>query len=330
MCNHLYYELVHRGLPGTEGCVAFFFVLSGFVLCQGYAERYMSGYAPSYQSFMVKRFKRVFPLHWACCLLFLVFVGNLTVGSLIEMRHQFMLVQSWIPVSEIYYSGNSVSWFLSDILFCYAMFPIVVRGVFAPVRRVVPMAIVVLLSYFAVVHSVSDKDMYYVLYVSPFMRLLDFVLGMFVWRIYRAHGGLIFKSNVLRNIAETSVVVIFLLMCFFQNFVPERFTLASYWWPAVAGLVLVFAQCGSRRDSLARRLLQHPAMLWLGGLSFNIYMVHFIVIWTYMRYIDSVPYGHKLIVLIPTVFTSTIAVAWLLNRYVEKWFNDRRLVASSK
>ena len=109
---------------GGDCGVAFFFILSGFVLVQGSYNKQNSvpitcQHHPEYKAFIFNRLSKVYPLHLLC--LSAVLLLKTTVS--IQDFSNLLLLQSWIPLADWYFSGNAVSWCLSDFLFFYAIFP---------------------------------------------------------------------------------------------------------------------------------------------------------------------------------------------------------------
>ena len=97
--------------------VDFFLILSGFVMSAGYEMKVVSSQF-SYRSFMLKRLIRVYPLHLLCLIGFIIIA--LISAAPVSYRcliPNLLLLQSWFPMQSVYFSGNAVSWCLSDLLF---------------------------------------------------------------------------------------------------------------------------------------------------------------------------------------------------------------------
>lgn len=113
-------ELFEAG--GSCG-VSFFLLLSGFVMSRGYAEKVAQpGF--SWRHYMGRRILRLWPLHLVCLLVAVavrVFLYGEEIGGWWWLPN-LCLLQSWLPYPHIYFSGNAVSWCLSDLLFFYALF----------------------------------------------------------------------------------------------------------------------------------------------------------------------------------------------------------------
>lgn len=106
----------------TEGgvlAVYFFFILRGFVLAYSYQERLVTGQIISH-SFYIGRLSKLYPLHILCFVVAaLLIIKTLSWKQILIAPVNLALLQSWIPVKDVYFSFNAVSWFSSDILFFY-------------------------------------------------------------------------------------------------------------------------------------------------------------------------------------------------------------------
>ncbi|KAA6341559.1 hypothetical protein EZS27_010629 [termite gut metagenome] len=103
--------------------VTFFFILSGFVLSYSYWGK-LSERKIHFWDFLKRRVIKLYPLHLLCLFVALVFSRfSLPIKTIIP---NMLLLQSWIPIQGYYFSGNAVSWCLSNEIFFYFIFPMLV------------------------------------------------------------------------------------------------------------------------------------------------------------------------------------------------------------
>ena len=131
-------ELISTGPVG----VSLFLVLSGFCMTYSYLDKSEKTPCPSFMNnlkFARDKIKKLYPLH-VVTLLFvaLVIFGELILynGSGTEIAKQgsyfvanALLLQSWIPWRDGYFSFNAVSWYLSTSAFSYFIFLWVFREI---------------------------------------------------------------------------------------------------------------------------------------------------------------------------------------------------------
>lgn len=165
--------------------VSFFIVLSGFVMSAGYGNRCRER-SFIYLNFLEKRLVRLYPLH-LLCLIFFVIIRLLSshAPEWKTLIPNLLLVQSWIPDSEYYFSRNAVSWCLADMLFFYVSFPLLVRFVFVCKKRLCLFLFGVFLLYFTTLHFIREEKVHAFFYIFPLSRLVDFIIGMLLYHIYQ-------------------------------------------------------------------------------------------------------------------------------------------------
>ncbi len=293
--------------------VSLFFVLSGFVLSEGYGERVRTGQL-CWRQFFFRRWARIYPLHLLGALLFLVAYRQYVDPS--DWPYavcNLALVQSWVPLHDCYFSLNGLSWFLSSILLAYAMFPCIWRVVNAcRLRTAMIFALIIAGVYVGVVACLPDSVTEAWLYVFPPVRLLDFSLGVLCHRVYRhvqASGG-------LRHAAlwEWLPVVLFAGNVVVSPYLPERFFYVAQFWPTAAATVLVFALADSARAGWLTRGLRLRFMVALGSISFEFYLLHAIwmeiMVYVFFRLHIVLPAA----VQYTAVFLLLLPICWTVHR----------------
>lgn len=105
--------------------MSFFVILSGFVLTWSRSDSDRP--APFYR----RRFARIYPAYFAVWLA--VVAEDVVVDRDFEPASlaALTLLQAWVPVESIYFSGVALFWTLSCEAFFYAVFPFIVRRVAA-------------------------------------------------------------------------------------------------------------------------------------------------------------------------------------------------------
>ena len=111
-----------------------------------------------------------------------------------------------------------------------------------------------------------------IFYINPFLRVLDFSLGILIFNLYVKMKKENF--NIREDILEP--LSILLLFSFFVLYpkVPEVFRFSIYYWLPMSFIILVF----SFQKGKISKFLSHPLFVSLGEVSFGFYMIHQLVI----------------------------------------------------
>ncbi len=269
--------------------VAFFFLLSGFILTYTYHGTFGDKLrADALRAFYAARIARVYPLHLAtmplmiACLMWLgpnpLWSGVDAQTRLHAVAAQALLVQSWIPATAISFGANGPAWSISVEAFFYALFPFAAFVLLRAFRALPPYA--VLLCAGAVwaaqtallwhQQAVVDDWRWY---VFPPSRLADFIVGMLLGIAYVRSGE---RTRSALRPASTEVLALaaVALAVYVSPFVPLSLRFAAWVMPAWGFLILTFA----RQRGAFSRALAHPVLVRLGEVSFAFYLCHLAVI----------------------------------------------------
>jgi peptidoglycan/LPS O-acetylase OafA/YrhL len=303
--------------------VAFFFLLSGFILTYTYHDAFRERLgAKAIRAFYAARIARIYPLHLAtmplaiACLVALgtspLWNGAGAQTRLQAVAAQVALVQSWIPIGPIYFGANGPAWTISVEAFFYAAFPLLAYGLLrlfrgSPPHHVLLCAAALWLAQLALLwpqHAVVDDWRWY---VFPPSRLIDFVVGMML--------GIAFVRSDERKpwpLRATSLEILAIaavcLAVYVSPFVPLSVRFSAWVMPAWCAVIFVFAR---GRGAIAR-VLAHPVLVRLGEVSFAFYLCHLAVVMVAER----AGWGHPLT--LPLAFGCTLALSFALYHGVEQ------------
>lgn len=260
--------------------VCFFFILSGYVMSIGYADKVIS---PSFQykPYIKRRLIRILPLNIFSLFLYLtipIFYDisrhQLNLSSYLYFIPDIFLIQAWVPLKSVYFSGNAVAWFLSAMLFCYLVFPYLLK--FLSEKKGKILFFITIIAYFFIIQFIEDEKIHALVYISPFFRVLDFMIGIMLYFSIKGH-----VTSQSRPIASTILELFSILtaICSLIAFyyVPKKYGFASlYWLPSI--LLIVVFTLSSKWGGYVSRLISSKFLVFLGVLSFPFYMLHFVLI----------------------------------------------------
>lgn len=295
--SHFAYRDICAFDAGGDCGVAFFFILSGFVCSLGYGQRIREGVF-HYGDFLWKRLKKLYPLH-LLCLLFFLLVSQTTLD--LKVLTNALLLQSWVPAPEWYFSCNKVSWFLSSLLFCYVVFPFVYRHL----SRYLTLA--VLLAYAAICLLIPYNQVNAILYVFPLVRFVDFYLGILLCQFYERKPGM-----DVRNWIEVLLIVFLFLALAVYPFMDAKLRNAPLFWLVLLPMILVFAQ----ESGTVSRLLKSRPMLFLGSLTMPLFLTHQMLIGILLHRLPEIPAMLMLAVCIFVILMISWGVQIIISRLI--------------
>ncbi|MBT2383943.1 acyltransferase [Streptomyces sp. ISL-11] len=306
---------------GSTG-VSFFFVLSGFVLT--WSARPDQG--P--RAFWRRRACKIYPNHLvtAAAAVALALSQSRTVTGH-QLLPNLLLLHTWLPRFDVLTGVNAVSWSLGCEAFFYLSFPLLLsllRRV--PVRRLwwwagglaaavwcVPLVSELFLSGGTVLSPrmpYSVTQLWFV-YFFPVTRCLEFALGMVLARLV-AEG--LFPRVPL--VPAGALVV--------GAYIGALHAPGQYGTVAVTVVPLgLLIAAGASADIGARAsALRGTTMVWLGEVSFALYMVHELLIDQVARALGIGPRddlsGWQAAGLSLPVLGGAVLLAWLLYTGVER------------
>jgi len=285
--------------------VAFFFVLSGFILAYVYPSLETFGR----RRFILARIARVWPAHVATLILFLLLqpaaARNVWDGhSLRILVANLFMVHAWIPQGEYYFSFNSPSWSISTEFAFYLCFIGLIpnwRGTWAAKLAVVFFGLVGLILFGNAWNvpawtpaNTTGLTLDGLVYVNPFARLLEFTLGMstaLAWAHLRPRLRFGLLVGTLLEMSLFGLVAYAMYQSSHGASLAGGFgsigSAGGVWLAHAgisclpfAGLILVMAL----ELGLLSRLLAFPLLVLLGEISYSLYLIHQIVLRYYAQH----------------------------------------------
>ncbi len=309
---------------GGECGVSFFFMLSGFVLSLAYGQKVAEGCFRT-RPFVLRQLLKFYPLHILMLVAFVAFDARL--GLFYDWQHllpNVLLLQSWIPLDAYFFVANGSSWFLCDIVFFYLVFALVCRLLNRMLlTHLLMLGMVVLVLYALLAYSIPLHSVNSILYASPATRLIDFSLGILLCRLYRSDAGSRIgrwmQDNSMTTVTVWEICFVALLAASFfaYELMSVRLRCAALFWLVIPPLLLFFA-VSDRHGGWITRWLRHPVLLWCGGLTLEIYLIHMLVFRVVSSVMTSAGLANEVLLAVAGLIV-LLPAAWLTKRFfVEK------------
>lgn len=317
--------------------VSFFFVLSGFILAYNYptlSTRRETAH------FFKARIARIWPAHIAAIILLYLMTSGWNLGGLTSLQAVFtalanlFLIQSLIPLRDVFLTFNGVAWSISTEMFFYFSFPLLISS-FIPGRKVKLLflsTVAALFFGFAIAWNIPADDatpsvsLMGLFYVNPFVRIIEFFAGVLACGMYqKIHSRIRNTSGPLFSVVELLAIILVVLAMWITPKLTTIFGLHGATGNAInyyliksgsfaifAVLIIVFAL----GKGVFSKALSAPFLVLLGEISFSLYLVHMTIFQWYMA--NSLYFSHfPLLVQTAGYWAIALSMAFLLHKAVE-------------
>lgn len=299
--------------PGAMG-VDIFFIISGFIIT--YTTINSTGGVSNALSFMSKRIVRVWPSYMLATIVFLItYYNGFSYFSTFENIKSFFKSILFLPVDisvDRFYFGMpfSIAWTLVFEFYFYIVFAASLlfgRFRYLALAAWITFTLVLIplykgsFSFNALNHAASIKYPYITVMTSP--MVWEFIAGIIIALIY--HSKIRIKSTViLYNLVFLSVG---LALWAFSSGVSWNHGPDNWGWPLIIlflALILLIKEHNVKTP---------PALVWMGKISFSLYLTHMfvlIIIQRLMTSMGSAFYNSWSHIVIATTLSITFAALW--------------------
>ncbi len=257
----------------VEG-IAIFFVLSGFLLFRPFARARLAGEGvPSARAYARRRVLRIVPAYWVAVTFALVVAGGTAIAAT-HIPIYYLLLQDYFDATR--YHGLSVAWTLSIEATYYALLPLLAVLAVAiadrfPSRgrwRLLPELLIV--AGFVLVSLLVQ-----VLHPTAPATILSFtdwfaggmLLAIVTLMLPRGHRREL--PSLVAAALWTAALGLFLV----ANMLPYG-VYGAHLVIAVSAIALVAPALFPARRGAVSTILRSPVLLWLGLISYGIYLWH--------------------------------------------------------
>lgn len=303
---------VEKGYLGVD----LFFMLSGFILSHVYLGQVEHG-GFNYRAFLWNRLARVYPVHLATLLaVILIWLLALKLGvsfapsafNVGAIPANLLLIHAWGTQPTV--SWNFPSWSISAEWFAYLLFPLAAALALRLGRLGVGLALAAVFALyaamfaFAAARGVPFNDM--TAQIGALRIVPAFLFGAVLYVLGR--GVRLSERAAWTGLAAAIGWIAVVTSLRLPDFVT---------WPALGAVVFCLAETAKSRNTGG---LAAPAFVYLGEISYGMYMIHMPVDLAYFHTIERFaphPTGPLALLLWLGVFAVLIAAAVLSFHLIE-------------
>jgi peptidoglycan/LPS O-acetylase OafA/YrhL len=319
---HAFPNLVSGGFVGVD----IFFVISGFLITKIILENLESN-TFSFTEFYFRRIRRIFPA------LFLIFITCYAFGWFALYASEFKgvglhiassagFVQNFILLNEVAYFERSIDtkplvhlWSLSIEEQFYLLWPAVIWILYkVRINLLSAVLILILISFSINIYNIKLDPI--TTFYSPLSRSWELLVGA-LWACISLRNSQKINqlSQTVLNVFSWAGLMLIAIAIFWissKNSFPG-------WWallPTVGAVLLISANSNA---SVNKLFLSNKAMVWLGVISYPLYLWHWILL-SFGQIISAGKLSdfHKIVLILVA-----IGLAYLTHRYWESLFRHK-------
>lgn len=311
--------------------ISFFFLLSGFVISFNYSNKFFNNTLNYSLKYFVSRLARIYPLHLLTFIIMIPIMEIYQFETSIKSTIMILfLLQTYIPLGKAAFGFNGVSWFLADILFSYAMTPLLLyilhhTGTISKPKKLIALqfCLYAIAIYFAYLFR-NDMNQFslgwWFISISPYYNIIYYFLGILTGLLFlsinhNCKQAFKYKPLII-NIIEVFSVIFFMISVHCAYTIHLPFARNLWFFPSLTILIFVFA---FQKGMISTALSFKPLVI-LGSISFEIYMLHYPII-LYFGYIFKFNYlvqsGINAVLVKSILFIFIILISLGVNRVFE-------------
>lgn len=288
-----------------------FFMLSGYALVVAYLKKNLFD-KQTITLFYKKRFVAIYPLYFIVGILAVIMnilAGTQTIqDNLLLSPVEILGIQSFFDGAFFSYSHNSGTWFVSCILFCYLLFPIIkeIVGGFKFSWLIIFVVLsLFILSYFQILPRFFKCGS---IYTNPFIRMFEFCLGMSLAFLNLKEEGRNKFLDILRFWPMMLLAFLLLIVCCYMNSTSKYLLL-------YLGLSIMFMVMGSRNSIVKGG--ENKVLMYASNISYAFFLGQFFV-WKPIKFIQLYFGSFSNIINIVFSFVMCCVVSVALYEIIEK------------
>lgn len=269
-------------LPNGIFPVTFFFILSGFVLYLNYSTKINSSSILENFKWGINKIKKMYPIHIIALIISIIIRWDWIVTQPFRELNfkaiiNITLMQGIVVISDYSLTFNGASWYLSILFICYLFIPFFI----IKIRNIDKnkLGIISVWIFQLIICSILPKVSKYhmdILYISPFIRIMDVIMGMLLAKMYLERDN---EKKINYNLWEFGCILLFGITYVFSFILPGQFTRGVIYSPVfILGIYFVSFEKGWISNFLCNNVFQN-----LASISFEFYMIHELMIKLYHK-----------------------------------------------
>lgn len=247
-----------------------FFIMSGFLLYYLYAATFDNLTCENVKNFYQKRITKIYPQYFIYTLVILLMDKVILSAIPVEI----FCLQGFFPML-FNKMGNGGTWFISCLMFSYLLFPFIAKLIKNIKLNFVFIFILYLIILYLNILKVDLKIHWVALYISPIYRLLAFIIGMLLAKLYLTRKQLSSILSSLIFVGAFCLLFLLIPILYKNNFIEhvkfaKNFTLYSCVTVPLFSIIIYSAAC--IKNKVIDSVLHSKIILFTSKITFHFFI----------------------------------------------------------
>lgn len=285
--------LHHLAFPYSMGRLftTFFFVFAGFITAYSFKKKQFICNKKTLKEFYISKLIKNYPIYIATLLISIPIVGPVEQMT-IQLKDFFvhgLMLQVLFPYGKKTFMFNGLSWFLADLMIFYFIIPFIYHTIQKMKIETSTMKIGTCLAGMFFVDFIiaylfpggltAYSFKWWFLYISPFTRIIHYLMGFFFGLLFVLHQEK-WKKLVARipslvyTLLEMGALSLLLVAIYLEKRILN-FEINEIVYIVTSFIIIVIF---ALEKGYLSKLLSSKVFVYLGKMSFIIYMLHQVII----------------------------------------------------
>ena len=258
---------------GARACEVLF-IISGFLVGYNHYDNLIPATFKQSWNYVSKKIVKVWPLHLICFLMIFIHEINLephdfNISNIFSAITNIFLLQAW---TNNPFSFNGATWFLSALLFCYFMSPLLM-SIFKKSDRIIMTTFIscIIIRIMLEITNLKGINILMDFHTSPIIRCIEFFIGMMMVRAYfKLKDSKQINTSIIMSILELLISILYTILIIKM----EGKWLRGYF--LITACILVFVY--SFNSGLISKILSMNIFSLFENIQMEFYILHQAVI----------------------------------------------------
>lgn len=292
-----------------------FFVASGFLIGYNHFDKRIDNVYNESKQYTIKKLRIIFPLHLIAFVTVVISIlwqngaEYFTTERVFTGFYSILLLNAWSNNSSVFFAFNGAIWFLSSLMFCYTMYPVILQTLQRSRKPYLYFALFIMIRLFLELQQTKWKwyGIEFNVHVSPIVRFFEFSAGMSlipIFRLFDNYFGKLKNKFIYYSIMETIIVFLYVYLVIMKNTEWIR----GYF--VILACIMIFIL--SSDEGIVSKILSFKPLVLFSSIQLQFFILHQPIIKVYNTFFYKQNYSTNVVVIVLFFVVLLLAIIYKL------------------